>query len=340
MTVSIIVPVYNVAKYLAECIQSVLDQTFQSWELILVNDGSKDCSGAICDDYATKDDRIRVIHKSNTGVSDTRNVGLSTARGKYVMFLDADDYWYDHGALEVLVSTAQKHRADIVRGEYKAVNQDGTLLFERPIIKSKIQLTDKLLSSGLFYTKILDGENFLVLSLIERTAIGDLRLNEQRAFLEDMEFYAHLLLQPLRCVYVPVRFYAYRKIASSASHTPKIKNLADGFSMCDVFDRCYTSAADDELRKAYKYNRVMKYYLTLKNLTLPIYYTDRNRIIEELELSVLQKKVSSWAKEDWFSYPFFVYMSPGVCVRILRFIENFKRRIVSIRSRFKRLLFQ
>lgn len=340
MTVSIIVPVYNVAKYLAECIQSVLDQTFQSWELILVNDGSKDCSGAICDDYATKDDRIRVIHKSNTGVSDTRNVGLSTARGKYVIFLDADDYWYDHGALEVLVSTAQKHRADIVRGEYKAVNQDGTLLFERPITKSKIQLTDKLLSSGLFYTKILDGENFLVLSLIERTAIGDLRLNERRAFLEDMEFYAHLLLQPLRCVYVPVRFYAYRKIASSASHTPKIKNLADGFSMCDVFDRCYTSAADDELRKAYKYNRVMKYYLTLKNLTLPIYYTDRNRIIEELELSVIQKKVSSWAKEDWFSYPFFVYMSPGVCVRILRFIENFKRRIVSIRSRFKRLLFQ
>ena len=66
--VSVIVPVYNVAKYLAECIQGVLDQTFQSWELILVNDGSKDCSGAICDDYAAKDDRIRVIHKSNPGV--------------------------------------------------------------------------------------------------------------------------------------------------------------------------------------------------------------------------------------------------------------------------------
>lgn len=340
MTVSIIVPVYNVAKYLAECIQGVMDQTFQSWELILVNDGSKDCSGAICDDYAAKDDRIRVIHKSNTGVSDTRNVGLSNARGKYVMFLDADDYWYDQGALEVLVSTAQKYQADIVRGEYKAVNQDGALLFERPITESKIQLTDKLLSSGVFYTKILDGENFLVLSLIERTAIGDLRLNEQRAFLEDMEFYAHLLLKPLRCVYVPVRFYAYRKIASSASHTPKVKNLADGFSMCDVFDKCYSSATDDELRKAYKYNRVMKYYLTLKNLTLPIYYPDRNRIIEELELSALQKKVSNWAKEDRFSYPCYVYMSPGQGVRILRFIENLKCRIVSIRSRLKRLLFQ
>lgn len=340
MTVSIIVPVYNVAKYLAECIQGVLDQTFQSWELILVNDGSKDCSGAICDDYAAKDDRIRVIHKSNTGVSDTRNVGLSNARGKYVMFLDADDYWYDHGALEILVSTAQKYQADIVRGEYKAVNQDGALLFERPITESKIQLTDKLLSSGVFYTKILDGENFLVLSLIERTAIGDLRLNAQRAFLEDMEFYAHLLLQPLRCVYVPVRFYAYRKIASSASHTPKVKNLADGFSMCDVFDKCYSSATDDELRKAYKYNRVMKYYLTLKNLTLPIYYPDRNRIIEDLELSALQKKVSNWAKEDRFSYPCYVYMSPGQGVRILRFIENLKCRIVSIRSRLKRLLFQ
>lgn len=340
MMVSVIVPVYNVEKYLAECIQGVMAQTFRRWELILVNDGSKDRSGTICDDFAAKDERIRVIHKSNTGVSDTRNVGLTNAKGKYIIFLDADDYWYDQGALEVLVSSAEKHQANIVRGEYKAVNQDGSALFERPIKKAKAQLVDKTLSSGVFYTKILDGENFLVLSLIERSAIGSLRLNEQRAFLEDMEFYAYLLLQPLRCVYVPIRFYAYRKIASSASHTPKIKNLADGFSMCNVFDSCYSLATDEELRKAYKYNRVMKYYLTLKNLTLPIYYPDRNRIIEELSLRDLQKKVSCWAREGTLSYPVYVYISPNACVRLLRFVENLKYKLVNIRSRFKRLLFR
>ena len=339
MMVSVIVPVYNVEKYLAECIQGVQAQSFPRWELILVNDGSKDRSGAICDDFAAKDERIRVIHKPNTGVSDTRNVGLENAKGKYVIFLDADDYWYDQLALEVLVAAAEKHKASIVRGEYKAVNQDGAVLFERPIKKAKTQLAGKPLSSGVFYTTILDGENFLVLSLIERTAIGDLRLNAQRAFLEDMEFYAYLLLQPLSCVYVPIRFYAYRKIASSASHTPKIKNLADGFSMCDVFNSCYSLAKDEELRKAYKYNRVMKYYLTLKNLTMPIYYPDRNRIIEGLSLRDLQKKVSCWAREDTLSYPIYVYISPNACVRLLRFVENIKYKLVNIRSRLKRPLF-
>lgn len=115
MTVTISVLVYNVEKYLGECIQGVLAQTFKCWELILVNDGSSDHSGKICDDYAVKDDRIKVIHKPNTSVSDTRNVGLANARGRYVMFLDADDYWYDHTALEVLVSAAQKQQANIVR---------------------------------------------------------------------------------------------------------------------------------------------------------------------------------------------------------------------------------
>ena len=164
MMVSVIVPVYNVEKYLAECIQGVQAQSFPRWELILVNDGSKDRSGAICDDFAAKDERIRVIHKPNTGVSDTRNVGLENAKGKYVIFLDADDYWYDQLALEVLVAAAEKHKASIVRGEYKAVNQDGAVLFERPIKKAKTQLAGKPLSSGVFYTTILDGENFLVLS--------------------------------------------------------------------------------------------------------------------------------------------------------------------------------
>lgn len=88
---SIIVPIYNCEKYLSRCIDSILDQTFTDFELILVNDGSKDNSGMICDDYAQKDSRIVVIHKENGGVSSARNMGLRIASGKYISFVDADD---------------------------------------------------------------------------------------------------------------------------------------------------------------------------------------------------------------------------------------------------------
>ena len=90
---SIIIPVYNVAPYLRECLDSVLAQTFTDWEAICVDDGSTDGSGAILDEYAAKDERFRVVHKANGGVSSARNAGLDAARGEWVLFLDGDDVW-------------------------------------------------------------------------------------------------------------------------------------------------------------------------------------------------------------------------------------------------------
>lgn len=90
--VSVIVPVYNVEQYLCRCIDSILAQTFCDIEVILIDDGSKDTSGSICDRYAKKDSRVTVIHKENEGVSVARNCGLAIAKGKYIMFCDSDDY--------------------------------------------------------------------------------------------------------------------------------------------------------------------------------------------------------------------------------------------------------
>ena len=86
MFFSVIVPVYNVEKYLNECVDSILSQTFTDYELILVNDGSKDNSGAICDEYAEKDNRVKVVHKENGGLSDARNAGIKVATGDYLFF--------------------------------------------------------------------------------------------------------------------------------------------------------------------------------------------------------------------------------------------------------------
>lgn len=111
---SVIVPVYNVEAYLEECIHSVLNQTFADWELILVDDGSPDLCPRMCDDWAEKDDRIKVVHKKNGGASDARNFGLNTACGDYVLFLDGDDFYNSNRTLEVLYQKIRKQNADVV----------------------------------------------------------------------------------------------------------------------------------------------------------------------------------------------------------------------------------
>lgn len=97
--VSVIIPVYKVENYLSKCVESVLSQNFDGWEAILVDDGSPDNCPALCDDYAKKDNRIKVIHKPNGGLSDARNAGIATANGKYILFLDSDDYLYSSTVL-------------------------------------------------------------------------------------------------------------------------------------------------------------------------------------------------------------------------------------------------
>ena len=93
--ISVIVPVYKVEKYLDKCVQSIVDQTYRNLEIILVDDGSPDNCPAMCDAWAEKDDRIRVIHKENGGLSDARNAGMAIATGEYIGFVDSDDWIFD-----------------------------------------------------------------------------------------------------------------------------------------------------------------------------------------------------------------------------------------------------
>lgn len=135
--VSIIVPIYNVEQYLPKCIESLLEQTLQEIEIILVDDGATDRSSEICDIYALKDHRIKVIHKINGGLSDARNVGIEVAQGEYITFLDSDD-WVEPNLYEYLYSLAKKEDADIAQCDYIEVYAEDIQIDFRQHIKETI----------------------------------------------------------------------------------------------------------------------------------------------------------------------------------------------------------
>ncbi|MBR2280848.1 MAG: glycosyltransferase family 2 protein [Ruminococcus sp.] len=131
--ISIVVPVYNVEKYLNQCVDSILMQTYKDFEIILVDDGSTDSSGKICDEYAEENGNIKVIHKQNEGLGLARNTGIEQTNGDYVTFLDSDDYWGSEKALSALMDSIEKNNADTCIGGYTRVTNDGkVILSEAP----------------------------------------------------------------------------------------------------------------------------------------------------------------------------------------------------------------
>ena len=129
--ISVIVPVYNVAAYLPECLESILGQDFKELEVILIDDGSTDNSGAICDEYAAKDPRVVVIHQKNSGAAAAKNAGLRVATGKYLSFVDSDDY-LEPGAYTYMVSQLEHTKADAVQCTFRDVFLDKTVPYSFP----------------------------------------------------------------------------------------------------------------------------------------------------------------------------------------------------------------
>ncbi|UHA57888.1 glycosyltransferase [Metabacillus litoralis] len=116
--ISVVIPVYNVEKYINRCIDSILKQTFQDFEILLINDGSIDNSGQICDEYAKIDKRIKVLHKKNARVSAARNDGIKMAQGEFVSFIDSDD-WVDPGMYKGMIEKAIEHDLDVIMCDFK-----------------------------------------------------------------------------------------------------------------------------------------------------------------------------------------------------------------------------
>lgn len=296
--ISIIVPVYNVGKYLCQCLDSVIIQTYTNWELILIDDGSKDNSSTICDYYASKDYRIKVIHKPNTGVSDSRNYALDIVIGKYIIFMDADDYWCVRTALEQLLDIAEKNELDIVRGEYDIVDEQGNLHYNYLSTRSQIKYTNRLLTSYEFLEYAIHGEFFLWLCLFKREAINELRFKFGQIFLEDMRFLSTLITQDLHCMYLPdLKFYAYRKNLTSVSSSINPLKIRDSFDMCDFFYSLSKKIEKKEMKVLYQKIGIQIYYSTLETLSTDKYYINCRKYIADFKLNRKGAKIRKWISE-------------------------------------------
>lgn len=213
MKISVIIPVYNSQKYLPECIESIRKQTYQNLEILLIDDGSKDESGKICDEYAEKDKRIHVIHQKNSGTSAARNTGLKHATGDYVMFMDNDDYWKGKHSLEKLVQQLKESEPDVLmfssisywqnRQEYVEPKQ--TCKRENIKGKSRAEVLSCLIEKGLLYRAVW-------VKVIKKSLILEKNLFFVEGIRnEDSEWTAKLLLYAQTYDWVEAPFYVYRK---------------------------------------------------------------------------------------------------------------------------------
>lgn len=320
--ISVIVPVYNARKYLRHCVDSILAQSFSDFELLLIDDGSTDNSRTICDEYASNDSRIHVFHKPNGGVSSARNFGLDCSKGEYIIFIDADDFWLDESALSRLFEIVSSNDLDIVRGEYISVDCNEQQL-GTPDVINKLCLENTPLNNIRFLREAIDEEFYLVLCLIRKEAISNLRFDTDKVFLEDMKFYMCLLSVPLKCGYSHIPFYAYRKISTSASNTVSIKKLSDSFDMCDFYWNLGNSSNLQDFKEYCYYHSVMTYYWTLQTVASPEYFNNRTSIIQQLELDSLQKQTKERAGMTYIKaiYKLFIYCKPRLGVLLL-FIKD------------------
>lgn len=222
--VSVIVPVYQVEKYIRQCIESILAQTFTDFELILVDDGSKDHSGQICDEYAARDRRVRVIHKENGGLSDARNKGMDHAAGNYFMFVDSDDYIAPN-MTECLYQNIRKEDADIAACNFRCVfEQDGERDF------STENKAEVLSGTEIFYNRKNERNyGFWTVAwnkLYKAETFKNMRFRFGK-YHED-EFWANDLYQmDIKAVAVPDCLYCYRQRSNSIMGNPNIQKCFD-----------------------------------------------------------------------------------------------------------------
>ena len=251
MKLSIIVPVYNVEAFLNKCVDSLLAQDLskEDYEVILVDDGSTDSSGALCDTLAAEHGNIRVIHQQNRGLSGARNAGIPVASGTYVLFVDSDDFLCPN-VLGTLVGLMESKELDILRFNYQNVNMDGAVFEPNKYVKPFVDYSDVVCDGETFLNERLGyacyAWQFLVKASILRQEGNGFK---EGIYFEDVEWTPRILLQALRVASTDTLVYNYLfrtgSIARNKDAEKKRKAIRDKMTILEGFAALKPQVKDD-----------------------------------------------------------------------------------------------
>ncbi len=314
--ISVIIPVYNVEEYLRECIDSVLSQTYENYEIILVDDGSTDNSGKICDGCAEKNNKVTVVHKENGGLSDARNTGLSLAKGEYIYFLDSDDYIIPETFAE-LVSVIKKDNSDFVFFDAKSFEDSnkGFNIEQRYVRKKKYETA----KGEEVLMKLLDNKEYhssVPLCFIKKELLEKEKLDFITGiFYEDTIFTYKLFMLANSVSYCSKSLYHRRYRNASIMTTKKNKKYFD--SICRVYEEVSDFSEKENivhLEVAQKYiarcafnvfNNYEKLNREDKNNSKKQLKEIKNIILKDDAYGNKSLKMRCYGKAFWFIYKVF-----------------------------------
>ncbi len=284
--ISVIVPVYNVENYLKRCLDSIINQTYQNIEIILIDDGSTDNSGNLCEDYKKIDNRIRVIHKTNGGLSDARNIGIESAKGKYITFVDSDDYIHDefiHSMYCVLVD----NDCQIV--------SCGMKKFLKPIKRQKNYKTKFKVFNNIdaveysLYEKKID--NSVCNKLFNIDLFKKVKFPKGKYF-EDLATTYKLFLKSTNIAYLDMNLYYYFQNPTSIIHTNNEKKIEDLYSVSQEMSRNLSQIYN--LDKALNARLINIYFYICRESSNELRKKECYKQIKKMRKKVLRDKNSSF----------------------------------------------
>lgn len=255
MLFSVVVPIYNVEKYIDKCVESILFQSYGDIEIILVDDSSPDRCPSICDAYALKDQRVKVIHKENGGLSDARNAGIKVAKGEYILFVDADDY-IEPNTCE-LFSKYADHSCDILVGD-AVLFGDSSGVMSHSHKNNTIYRGIDFLKYGFLANNM---PMAACLNVYKREFLEKNKLEFKYGILhEDEQFTPRAFLNAERVLYTGISFYNYRIRSNSiTTKVDKRKNASDLYNTCLELELVFAKLQDKKLKKTVLDELVVKY---------------------------------------------------------------------------------
>ena len=276
---SVIIPVYNVENTLSECVNSVLSQSYKDFEIILVDDGSTDGSSKLCDDFASKDKRIKAVHKKNGGLSSARNAGMKVITGDYFLFLDSDDYWTYDSFLSDLVEIIEKYDSDVVVFN---ISSDNSIFAN---YNRNYEIEEAVSSNGkdeAFKELIIN--NKLLSSACDKIYKSSLFNNEDFRFVEgvyseDIDWTARVFISVQKISYLDRYAYYYRPNDSSITHNIKYKNVVDLCNAIKKIIKLSEQITDEDYYEWYM-NYCAYQYITFLNVVA--LFKDRKEIETEI----------------------------------------------------------